>query len=105
MLTIAVRIDVGVSGARLGRVASTVRVRRGVVLNDEVVPVGKPKVSIRSDFGNDWREPLVGAGNQTEGIDGLEARALWPDVVHPEQVTGRSANESPAISPGLGKTG
>ncbi len=105
MLTIAVRVDVGVPGTGLGCVTSTVRVRRWVVLDDEVVPVGKPEVSIRSNFGNDRREPLVGAGNQTEGIDGLEARAPGPYVVHPEQVTGRPANESPAVSPGLGKSG
>ena len=105
MLTIAVRVEVGVTPTGLGSIATSVRVRRGVVLDDEVIPVRDPEVSIRANLGYDGGKPFVGARYQTKGVDGFETRPFGPNLVHAKEVTGRSANEGPAITPGFGKSG
>ena len=77
----------------------------GIVLDDEVVPVGDPHISVRTDLGHYGREPFVCAGHETKGVYGLVARFLWSHVVHAQQVAGRAADECPPISPRFRETG
>ena len=80
-------------------------IRSRVVLNDEIVPIRKPKISIRTDLRHDGRKPFIRTRNQTKCIGGLKSTSFSFNIVHSEQMTSRSANKSPPILPGCRKSG
>ena len=91
--TVAVRVDVRVAFAILRVIAGTPFARRRVVLDDEVVPVRHPQVPVRTDLRRHWREPLIGRGQKGISVLGLVARPVPREMVFPEQMPGRPANE------------
>jgi hypothetical protein len=60
MGAVAVGVEVGVSFSRFGGVAASVVVGGGVVLDDEVIPIGDPEVAVGTDFGGDGGEVFIG---------------------------------------------
>ena len=86
-LTIAQRRLVGVAGA----VAEPVR--RRVVLDDEVVPVGEPHRAVRPDLRVDRREPFLGAGGEVPAVARHEAGALLLDDALADEVRRRLVDE------------
>ena len=69
----------GAADAGAGRVAAAFRARGRVVLDDVVLPVREPHRAIGANLGEDRGHPLVGAGNQVEGVVRRVARAVAPD--------------------------
>src|SRR5690625_4946053 len=68
MLTVTKRIGIRIAGGRF----LTITLR--VVLDDIVVPVGYPNLSVRTYFSHDRAEPLLISGNQVPGV--LRTKAL-----------------------------
>ena len=54
MLPVAVGGDMRIALTALGGVAAAADAWGGVMLDDEVVPVGDPEVTVRADLGDDW---------------------------------------------------
>ena len=105
VLAVAVGVDVRVAAAVFCIVPCAAFIGRGVVLDDEIIPVGHPQVAIGTNLGHDGAEPFIGAGHEAEGVDGLVAGLLGANVVHAEQIAGGTADKRAAIAPCLGKTG
>ena len=105
VLAVAVGVDVRVAAAVFCIVPGAAFIGRGVMLDDEIIPVGHPQVAIGANLGHDRAEPFIGAGHETVGVDGLVAGVLGADVVHAEQVAGGAANERAAVAPCLGEAG
>ncbi len=74
---------------------------RRIVLDDVVVPVDHPDISVGTDFGHDRRRPLVVAGEQVRGAAGLEPCAVTIQHKRADQVPGRSGHKCGAIPVGL----
>ena len=105
MLAIPVRIDMCIPQTSLGIVPAPCYTGSRVVLNDEIVPIRKPKTSIGTDLRHDGRKPFIRTRNQTECIGGLKSTSFSFNIVHSEQMTGRSANKGPPILPGCRESG
>ena len=105
VLAVAVGIDVRVAAAVFCIVPGAALIGRGVVLDDEIIPVGHPQVAIGANLGHDGAEPFIGAGHEAKGIDGLVTGVLGANVVHAEQIAGGPADKRAAIAPCLWKTG
>lgn len=93
MLAVAIGVDVGVSFSVFGCVAAAVVAGGGVMLDDEVIPIGDPEVAIGADLGGDGGEPFVGGGDDGEGVFGGEARAILGDVELSKKVSGGAGDE------------
>ncbi len=88
-----------VAQRRLVGVARAVReaLRRRVVLDDEVVPVGEPDRAVRPDLRVDGREPFFGAGRQVPPVARHEAGALLFDDALADHVRRRLVDERDAV--------
>ena len=71
--------------------------RRRVVLDDEVVPVGEPDGAVRSDLGVDGRDPLFGPGREVPSVARDESRALLFHDALTDQVRRRLVDERDAV--------
>ena len=71
--------------------------RRRVVLDDEVVPVGEPHRAVGSDLRVHGREPLLGAGRQVPAVARHEAGALLLDDALADEVRRRLVDERDAV--------
>ena len=105
MLTVAVGVDVRVASAGLCIVPGPAFVGCGVVLDNEIIPVGYPHISIGAYFGDDRAKPFIGTGNKAESIDGFIAGVLLPHVIHAQEVPGGAADKCAPITPAFRKTG
>ena len=99
VLFVTVGVDVGIADTAFGVVTAPILARGGVVLDDEVVPVGDPEMSVRPHFGDHGREPFVGAGYECEGVPGFVACALRLEVVHTDEVSCWGANKGALVLP------
>ena len=54
MLPVAVWVDVSIATTIASCISATPDAWSGVVLDDEVVPVGDPEVPVRANLGDDW---------------------------------------------------
>ena len=98
MLPVAVWVDVGVAAAVAGRVTAASDTRGGVMLDDEVVPVGDPKMPIRADLGDDGREPFIRTGDKAVPVFRGITGAGRGHVIRAQQVAGRGTNEGGAVT-------
>ena len=71
--------------------------RRGIVLNDVVVPIDHPHLAIRAHLGGDRRRPFVVAGEQIPGHPARETGAAGRELEGGDDVAGRLADEGGAI--------
>ena len=83
MLPIAIGIHVRIALACLGLVATTSPIGCRIVLNNEVIPIGYPQMTVRAHLRGDRRKPLIGTGDQRGSVDGLVARAVGHVLIHP----------------------
>ncbi len=88
-----------VAQRRLVGVAGAVRkaLRRRVVLDDEVVPVGEPHRTVRPDLRVHGCEPLFGAGRQVPSVTRHEAGTLLLDDALADHVRRRLVDEGDAV--------
>src|SRR5690625_7432644 len=63
-LSVAQRVNVSVTMPYFGRKTGGVLGGNGVVLNDEVIPVGDPQLAVWTHFHMHRRPPFVRAGNR-----------------------------------------
>ena len=73
-----------------------------VVLDDEVVPVDDPDVSVRTDFSHDWPRPFIVAGQQIPRILRAEAGSVFADFESRDQMACRLCHECGSIPVFLG---
>ena len=71
--------------------------RRGIVLGNEVVPVGHPDRAVGADLRLHGRHPFLGAGQQIPAVARHEPRALFLHDALAHQVRGRLGDERDAI--------
>ena len=82
MLLVTIRILVSVSRPGDPFVAAAFRIGGRIVLDDEIVPVRDPEISVRPDFGGNGREPLVSACEESEVILRPVPVALVFEFIH-----------------------
>ena len=99
MLPIAIGIHVRIALACLGLVATTSPIGCRIVLNNEVIPIGYPQMTIRAHLRGDRRKPLIGTGDQRGSVDGLVSRAIGHVLIHPQEISGRATDEGHGILP------
>ncbi len=73
--------------------------RRRVVLNDKVVPVENPDVSVRPDLGHDRCRPFVVAGRQIQRAGRAIPGSVALQYKGPDQLAGWTADERRAVPP------
>ena len=73
---IAQRILVRAADAGPRIVTAALEARRRVVLDDEILPVGKPHRAIRADLREDRRHPFIAARDEIESVVRHVARAV-----------------------------
>ena len=71
--------------------------RRGVVLDDVVVPIDHPHLAVRPHLGGDRRRPFVVAGEEIPGHPARESGAAGRELEGGDDVAGRLADEGGAI--------
>ena len=76
-----------------GPLAGLEPARRGVVLDDVVVPVDDPDVAVGADLGRDRRGPFVVAGQQVPAVVGDDVAPLALERERGDQVPGRLGDE------------
>ena len=71
--------------------------RRGIVLDDVVVPIDHPHLAVRAHLGGDRRRPFVVAGEEIPGHPAREAGAAGRELEGGDDVAGRLTDEGGAI--------
>ena len=71
--------------------------RRGIVLDDVVVPIDHPHLAVRAHLGGDRRRPFIVAGEEIPGHPAREAGAARRELEGGDDVAGRLADEGGAI--------
>ena len=71
--------------------------RSRIVLNDEVVPIDHPHITIGSNFGHDRAGPFIVAGQQVPRILRSETGPVFPDHKCGHNMAGRFGHESGSV--------